>query len=132
MVLTGDVVCMECGGINEHKPGCSTQEDLEFTVLSVYSRKQAILDGVLVDCTQPPFDELNRQLEIKVHLAMTAEAFHRCVYPLGVSEFPIRTEELDRCWHLKSSPGSRKLPPGQDMKGRYWDVIFSMLQEAFG
>jgi hypothetical protein len=126
MVSTGDVVCLECDGINEHKPGCSSQEDQEFTVLSVYSRKQAVDDGVLVDCAQPPFDELNRQAGIKVHLAMTAEAFHGCVYPLGVSEFPIRTEQMANRWQMKSSRPYSKLPSGQGLKGRYWDVVWTL------
>jgi hypothetical protein len=83
--------------------------------------EQAISDGALVDCSQPPFDELNRQAGIKVHVALTPEAFHDCVYPLSVSEFPIQIEELGQ-----SSPGSPKLPPGQDMKGRYWDIVWML------
>jgi hypothetical protein len=132
MVSAGDVVCLECGGINEHRPGCSSQADLEFKIISVYSRMQAIDDGTLVDCTQPPFDELNRQVGIKVHIAMTAEAFHDCVHPLGSSEFPLRTEQVEERWQMKSSTESAKLPPGQDMKGRYWDVIWILRAALHG
>ncbi len=119
MVSAGDGVCLGCGGVNKHEPGCR-QRNQEFEVISVYGRRQAIEDGVLVDCTQPPFDELNRQAGIKVHVAMTAEAFHTCVHPLGVDAF-----EPD------ASGRDPHLPAGQDMKGRYWDIIW-MLRSAMG
>jgi hypothetical protein len=123
-VKEGDKVCVKCGGVNEHRPGCSGENDLEFEVISFYGRKAAIEDGVLVDCTQPPFDELNWNAGIKVHVAMTAEAFHAYVHPLGSTSSPIQTVRNDTTWQVgAASEGNAHLPPGQDMKGRYWDVV---------
>src|SRR5437763_16070267 len=48
-------------------------------LLSVYSRNQALAGGELVDCTQEPFDELNRNAGIKFDVALTAAVFHRYV-----------------------------------------------------
>lgn len=120
MVSAGDVVCLKCGGVNRHEPDCR-QRDEEFEVLSAYGRCQAIEDGALIDCTQPPFGELNRQAGITAGVAMTAEAFHICVHPLGTSR--------DSGWIELEDADHPQLPAGQDIKGRYWDVI-SMLRFA--
>lgn len=126
-VREGDKVCFECGGVNEHKDGCSGQSDREFAVLSVDSRDQAISDGVLVDCAQPPFDELNQNAGIKVHVAMTVEAFDAYVHPLGVASSPIATAQHGSTWELAGeSAQAFHLPPGQDMKGRYWDIVWML------
>ncbi len=69
-------------------------------LISVYSRAEAIEDGVLVDCTQDPFDDLNRNAGVKFDVALTRAAFERYV------EVP--------------EPFKRS----QDIKGRYWDLIF--------
>jgi hypothetical protein len=66
---------------------------------SVYSRAQAIEDGVLMDCTEDPFDELNRNAGLVFDVALTNAVFQRYV------EVP---EEFQ---------GS------QDIKDRYWDII---------
>ena len=50
-------------------------------MISVYTRQQAIEDGILVDCEQAPMVEMRRQL-MKWPLAMTATAFHRYVWPI--------------------------------------------------
>ena len=71
-------------------------------VISVYSRQQAIEDGILVDCEQTPMGEMRRQL-MKWPLAMTATAFHRYAWPID--------EEAN-------------LPPGQSLEGRFWDVVW--------
>jgi len=76
------------------------------TLISVYSRRQAIDDGTLVDCTQDIFDELNRQAGLKSDVAMTALPFHRYV---AISE------------ELKGT---------QDMPGRYWDVVWMFRHAA--
>jgi hypothetical protein len=68
-------------------------------LLSVYLRQEAIDDGVLVDCTQDSFDDLNRNAGIIFDVAMTRTVFERYV------EVP------------KEFEGS------QDIKGRYWDII---------
>jgi hypothetical protein len=123
-VKEGDKVCLNCGGVNGHKPGCSGESDQVFEIVSTYSRAQAIEDGVLVDCSQAPFDELNRSAGIKVHVAMTAEAFDSYVHPLGVAPFPVKTAQQGNTWEL--SPQSTQLPPGQTMLGRYWDILWML------
>jgi hypothetical protein len=57
-------------------------------------------DGVLIDCTDDPFDELNRNAGLVFDVAMTSAVFQRYV------EVPERFQ------------GS------QDIKGRYWDIIW--------
>jgi hypothetical protein len=71
--------------------------DEEFEVLSVYTRKQAIEDGVLVDISQVAPD-LVASAGITLHVAMTSEVWGQCVQvPEGVV--------------------------GQDWKGRLWDIL---------
>ena len=75
LLNTGDRICASCGGINgRHEPACTGDESVE--VISVYTRQQAIEDGILVDCEQAPMGEMRRQL-MKWPLAMTATAFRR-------------------------------------------------------
>ena len=101
LLQTGDRICSSCGGTNgRHQPACSGGESVE--VISVYTRQQAIEDGILVDCEQAPMGEMRRQL-MKWPLAMTATAFHRYVWPID--------EEAN-------------LPPGQSLEGRFWDVVW--------
>ena len=69
-------------------------------LLSVYLREEAIDDGILVDCTQAPFDELNRNAGVTFDVALTRSAFERYV------EVP------------------EQFKASQDIKGRYWDIIF--------
>jgi hypothetical protein len=69
-------------------------------LLSVYSRREAIVDGTLVDCTQGIFDELSREAGLKFDVAMTAVAFDRYV---AISD---------------------ELEGTQDVRGRYWDVVW--------
>ena len=76
----GDRICASCGGVNgRHRTTCAGDDPVE--VISVYTRKQAIEDGILVDCDQPPMRDLCRQL-LKWPLAMTATVFGRYVWPL--------------------------------------------------
>jgi hypothetical protein len=74
-------------------------EDAE--IISVYTRKQALSDGVLVDMTVEPFGNLAKEAGLKWPIAMTATAF---------GEFVAVTD----------TPGHR----GQDLSGRWWDVVF--------
>jgi hypothetical protein len=122
-VREGDKVCLQCGGINGHNPDCSAGSDQVFEVISTYSRAQAIEDGVLVDCGQPPFNELNRRAGIKVHVAMTVEVFHSYVHPVGGC-FPVKTTQQGDCWELPQQ--SSHLPPGQTITGRYWDIVWML------
>jgi hypothetical protein len=69
----------------------------------VYTRQQAFDDGVLVDFTKPPFDELCKNAGLKWPVAMTAEAFATCV-------------ELNE---LSDAAGC-------DLKGRAWDVLWML------
>ena len=101
LLHTGDRICASCGGMNgRHQPACTGDESVE--VISVYTRQQAIEDGILVDCEQAPMGEMRRQL-MKWPLAMTATAFHRYVWPID--------EEAN-------------LPPDQSLEGRFWDVVW--------
>jgi len=107
--------------LTKHRPWCATfttSEPLEegdivdhpglgpTPMISVYLRRQAIEDGFLVDCTQEPFDTLNREAGLKFDVAMTRAVFQRYV------EVP---EE-----HQAS----------QDIKGRYWDIVMMYRREA--
>jgi len=83
-----------------HGATCSGDESID--VLNVYSRRQAIEDGILVDCEQAPMGEMCRQL-MKWPLAMTATAFHRYVWPIDEAA---------------------NLPPDQSLEGRFWDVVW--------
>jgi len=75
-------------------------------LISVYLRQQAIEEGVLVDCTDDPFDELNRNAGLKFDVALTRAVFERYV------EVP----EQFKTW--------------QDIKGRYWDMIWMFAHAA--
>jgi hypothetical protein len=68
-------------------------------VIYSYTRKQAIEDGVLVDIT-----EMAKEAGIKYPVAITSTAFFGYVAP-------------------------DPMPPGQDLKGRLWD-LFSMFKLA--
>ncbi|MCZ6689953.1 MAG: hypothetical protein O7H41_10150 [Planctomycetota bacterium] len=68
--------------------------------ISVYTRAQAIEDGVLVDLMQGETAPLVREAGFKFPIAMTAGAFSEAVAPIDVD-----------------------LPAGQDLKGRLWDVL---------
>lgn len=70
--------------------------------IHVYSRAQAIEDGVLVDLMQPGTADTVREAGIRVPLAMTAAAFAETI---GLEE---------------------DLPAGQDIQGRLWDVLMML------
>jgi len=72
----------------------------DFEVIHRYTRKQAIEDGVLVDLMQPETEPLVREAGFRFPIAMTAAAFSEAVAPID-----------------------GELPPGQDLKGRLWDVL---------
>ena len=101
LLHTGDCICASCGGMNgHHQPACIGDESVD--VIGVYTRQQAIEDGILVDCEQAPMGEMRTQL-LKWPLAMTATAFHRYVRPIDEAA---------------------NLPPGQSLEGRFWDVVW--------
>lgn len=59
-----------------------------------------------------------------MHVAMTAEAFHSCVFPIsGVP--PVTPVLKDQTWILPRAK-VLDLPPGQTMLGRYWDLIWML------
>jgi hypothetical protein len=68
-----------------------------------YTRRQAIEDGVLVDLMQPDIEPLVREAGFKYPVAMTIGAFSRTV-------------------QVPDQP----LPPGQDLRGRLWDVLWML------
>lgn len=72
--------------------------------IAVYTRKQAIADGVLVDLMQPETVSLVREAGFRFPVAMTAGAFAATVAEVG-----------------------QPLPEGQDIQGRLWDVLWMLL-----
>ena len=88
----GDSVCYGCGGVNEHSANCTAQDVAE--VISVYTRAQALEDGVLVDVS-----EMAKEAGIKFPVALTATVYGQYVeVPEGVT--------------------------GQDEAGRLWDILW--------
>ncbi len=82
-------------------------EDVFGPVLDRYTRQQAIEDGLLVDLSNTTDDwipAMVREAGITISVAMTTTAFVDCVSP-------IEGEGLE-------------LAPGQDIKGRLWDVLW--------
>lgn len=77
-------------------------------ILSVYSRAQAIEDGVLVDLCQGDLGDLVKEAGFKFPVACTAEVFADCIN---------LTDAAKRA--------------GNDIKGRLWDVLW-MLKSAIG
>jgi hypothetical protein len=71
--------------------------------ISVYSRRQAIEDGVLVDLMQPETAGLVREAGFRFPIAMTAGAFTATISEIG-----------------------KELPAGQDIQGRLWDVLWML------
>ncbi|MHB8524428.1 MAG: DUF6573 family protein [Limisphaerales bacterium] len=78
--------------------------DLFGEPIAVYTRRQAIEDGVLVDLMQPETVSLVREAGFKFPVAMTASAFAATVADIGES-----------------------LPEGQDIQGRLWDVLWMLV-----
>lgn len=72
----------------------------DFEVIHRYTRRQAIEDGMLVDLMQPETEPLVREAGFRFPIAMTTAAFSEAVAPID-----------------------GELPPGQDLKGRLWDVL---------
>ena len=72
--------------------------------IAVYTRRQAIEDGVLVDLMQPETVSLVREAGFKFPVAMTAGAFAATVAEIG-----------------------QPLPAGQDIPGRLWDVLWMLI-----
>lgn len=73
----------------------------EADVVHRYTRREAVEDGVLVDISShPELGPLVAQAGIRFPLAMTAEAFYRCV---------------------ALSPAAERA--GCDLRGRCWDVL---------
>jgi len=92
------------------KPPDNPWEDAP--VIYRYTRAQAIEDGILVDLMQhptperPELDDLRSlvlEAGFRIPAAMTVTAFNEAVAPIGGD-----------------------LPPGQDLKGRLWDVLMAL------
>ena len=79
----------------------------DWDVISTYTRAQAIEDGVLVDMTQGDLGETLREAGFRLHTAMTATAFHQVI---GVGD----------------------LPAGQDVRGRWWDLLMVLRHAVAG
>lgn len=82
-------------------------------IISAYTRRQAIEDGVLVQLSGPGYEgdrwipEMVAEVGIRAPLAMTSAVFHDCVHPIDGD-----------------------LPPTQDIKGRLWDVLYMMVMAS--
>jgi hypothetical protein len=116
MCLEFEARCRNCRKpLSKHRPWCDKVQTTEprkqgdiihdpvlgpTELISVYSRDQAIEDRVLIDCTDEPFDELNRNAGLVFDVAMTSAVFHRYV------EVP------------------EQFQGSQDINGRYWDVVW--------
>lgn len=72
-------------------------------IIHSYSRREAIEDGVLVDLMQGEDEKMARSLGFRFDIAMTSAAYEAAVVP-----------------------SSGDLPPGQDRKGRLWDVLWML------
>jgi hypothetical protein len=84
-------------------------------VISGYSRKQAIEDGVLVDLTANGETKLLlHDAGFKAPVAMTTGAFRKTVLA-GTTGTP---------------DGQFVFPGGQSLKGRLWDVLFVLSMTA--
>jgi hypothetical protein len=77
--------------------------------IAVYSRRQAIEDGVLVDLS-----EVITPCPFKYPVAMTRAA-------------SAATIEAGGEWKLEGDSETLTLPGGQDIKGRTWDVFMTLL-----
>jgi hypothetical protein len=86
----GDMVCYDCGGVNEHSPNCKAQDVAE--VLSVYKRAQALEDGVLVDVS-----ETAKEAGIRFPAALTAAVYGQYV---EVPEGMTGQDEAGRLWDV--------------------------------
>ena len=82
--------------------------------IAVYSRRQAIEDGVLVDVS-----EVITPCPFKYPVAMTRAAW-------------AATVEAGGTWHADGDGESLTLPGGQHVKGRTWDVFQIMLATMRG
>jgi hypothetical protein len=79
-----------------------------------YSRAQAIADGVLIDLTSATDDAgqpLCKQAGFVVPVAITATAWHETVAAGGA-------------WEPDGDGEKLKLPGGQSLTGRLWDVLW--------
>jgi hypothetical protein len=107
-------VTMFVAGQPEELPKVQSGPWEGFEVVSTYSRKQAIDDGVLVDLTADGETKLLvHEAGFKLPVAMTATAFHDTVL-VGTTE---------------NDAGEFTFPSGQSTKGRLWDVL-TMLRFA--
>jgi len=84
----------------------------EADVISRYTRREAIEDGVLVQLSGPDYEgdewipEMCQEAGFRYPIAMTTTAFAKCVVPIdGEGE---------------------QLAPCQDAKGRLWDVLWML------
>jgi hypothetical protein len=94
-----------------HQPGHPLDG---FTVISVYTRAQAIADGVLADATTGDLAEVSAQHFLRVHVAMTAAVF--ALIEQAVAH-PQHANDWRGVWHdilwmsrvapLRSFPGGR-------------------------
>jgi hypothetical protein len=78
-------------------------------VISAYTRRQAIEDGVLVDLMQPDTVSAVQEAGFRHAIAMTSAAFNATVWPI----------DDDRAADWLAGKG-------QDLQGRLWDVLWML------
>ena len=91
--------------LRSHAPDCdhTTEQDDDFwgEPIHVYTRQQAIEDGVLVDLMQPETVGAVCEAGFKFPVAVTSEVFNDCIALTPAAE-----------------------EAGNDLQGRLWDVLF--------
>lgn len=89
--------------------------------ISIYTRRQAFEDGILVDL-MGTYDDwpaaMVREAGIKIPVAITSTVFQDCVSPIA-------DEDEDGAHHV-----TEQLAPCQDIKGRLWDVLWLFAHAA--
>ena len=80
----------------------TNMKDFFGEVICIYSREEAINDGILVDLMQDGTESLVKEAGFKYPVAMTSTAFEATV-------------------------GSGELPVCQDVTGRLWDVLYMLM-----
>ena len=101
----------------------STITELFGPPISIYTRRQAFEDGILVDL-MGTYDDwpaaMVREAGIKIPVAITATVFNDCVSPIA-------DEDEDGAHEC-----AEELAPTQDIKGRLWDVLWMFAHAARG
>ena len=114
--VDGDRVARErAQSVRDREENDARQTDYFGPAVYTYTRKQAIEDGVLVDLTEAG-PGLVKEAGFKYPVAMTRGAYAETIEAGGIYEDD------------PNQPGMEvlKLPAGQDVTGRIWDVLWML------